>query len=104
MYNYLRTKARDRYSPSSSVDTVSADGVVINGVLCDNNNLNSILHQEINSYSTDSKQVREGNCSCFNSSYVFVNQLYFAKLIYCKKNIYHIRLRFPWHYDVPQEL
>ena len=85
MYNYLRTKTRNRYSPSSSVDTVSADGVIINGVLLDNNNLNSILHQGINSYSADSKQVREGNCPCFNSSYVFASHSYFAKLIYCKK-------------------
>ena len=95
LHNYLRTKARGRYWPPSSVDTVSADGVIINDVLRDNNNLNSILHQGTNYYSTDSKQVREGYCLYFNSSQVFVNQSYFAKLIYCKKNIYHIRLRFP---------
>ena len=68
LHNYLRTKARDRYTPTSSVDTVSADGVITDGDWRDGNSLNSISHQGITFYSKDSKQVREGYCSYSNSS------------------------------------
>ena len=53
MHDYLRTKARDRYTPTSSVDTVSADGVITDGDWRDGNSLNSISHQGTNFYSKD---------------------------------------------------
>ena len=68
LHNYLRTKARDRYTSTSSVDTVSADSVITDGDWRDGNNLNSVSHQGTNFYSKDSKQFREGYCSYFNSS------------------------------------
>ena len=75
LHNYLQTKARNSYTPPSSVDTFSADVVTTDGDWRDDNSLNSIPHQGINFYSKDSQQVQEGYCSYFNSSSVFVNQL-----------------------------
>ena len=53
LHSYLQNKARDRYTPTYSANTVSADGVITGGDWRDGNSLNSISHQGTNLYSKD---------------------------------------------------
>ena len=67
LHNYLRTKARDRYTPPSSVDTITTEGEIIDGDWRKEITLTSIQHQGTNYYSKDAKRIREQYCAHFNS-------------------------------------